>query len=241
METAILDERDTGRITTTAVLGSVGAIAFAVASVWYGLAVEGITVPKEPVFLGHESLMERYRIFYGWVVQTLPQERLYVSIAIAGFVCLGAVGVLVARAIGRQDSRVAGSILALGASLWVAGNVAQLGGHRAVGLMSTHGNPLPTVNAISFTLEMIDDAFETVAFAAIGVAMLVLAWAGTQVRGRAWGRFTAALGLLSLVLAGAYVSDQGDLVNLLLLALGAALLPGWLLWTSTRRGSGEAR
>lgn len=227
---------------TAAVVAYVGAIAFAVASVWYGLAVEGITVPKEPVFVGHASLADRYRLFYGWVVQTLPQERLYVSIAIAGFLCLAAVGVLLTRSVGRDGAtmRVGGSVLAIGASLWIAGNVAQLGGHRAVGLMTTHGNPLPGVNSIFFTIEMIDDAFETVAFAAIGVAMLLVGWAGTPVHGRAWGRGTAALGLLVLILAAAYVADQGDTVNLLLLGLGAVLLPAWLVWTSTRYRSAGA-
>src|SRR6266508_5839550 len=81
--------------------------------------------------------------------------------------------------------------------LWVVGNVALLGGHRAIGLMATHGNPLETVGSIHFSIDIIDDAFELAAFALIGVGML--AFAGLPMRAAAaclaWGQYTMVIGL----------------------------------------------
>ncbi len=115
----------------------------------------------------------------------------------------------------------------------MVGNVALLGGHRAIGLMATHGNPLETVGSIHFSIDIIDDAFELAAFALIGVGML--AFAGLPMRAAAaclaWGQYTMVIGLLMLAIAVSYVVDNGDLTNLLLLAGGVALLPTWLVWT----------
>src|SRR5215204_2200617 len=118
MEATIAEQRRS--IGTTAVIAAVGAVAFVVASVLYGLAVRGVTVPVEPVFTGEETLGERYRIFFGWVVLTLPQERLYVSIAIVGFACLGVVTILAMRAVApdRSLSRAGTFGVVLGSSLW---------------------------------------------------------------------------------------------------------------------------
>jgi len=240
MEATIAEQRRS--IGTTAVIAAVGAVAFVVASVWYGLAVRGVTVPVEPVFTGEETFGERFRIFFGWVVLTLPQERLYVSIAIVGFACLGVVTILAMRAVATDQSlsRAGTFGVVLGSSLWIVGNVLQLGAHRAVGSMATHGNPLPTVGAIFFTADTIDDAFETGAFAALGVGMLVLASATFRADARAWGRYTGVLGVLSLILVAAYVGEQGDVVNVLLLGLGVVVLPVWLVWTATRFSSPAA-
>jgi hypothetical protein len=236
MAGTVSDRGQSGRSwETSAAITYAGAAAFGAASIWYALAVEGVTVASEPQFTGDESPARRYRIFYGWVVSTLPQERWYVALAIVGFVSLAAVGLLTIRATGPDArlSRTSALTLALGSSLWIVGNLVQLGGHRAVGLMATHGNPLPTVGSIFFTIEMIDDAFETAAFATIGLALL-LARANRQAGERAWSRYTAALGGLCLTLAFAYIRDEGDLVNLLLVTLGTTLLPLWLIWTGAR-------
>lgn len=228
---------------TSTAVAYVGAAAFGAASLWYALAVQGVTVAREPQFTGDESPARRYRIFYGWVVSTLPQERWYVSLAIVGFVSLAAVGLLTIRATGPDArlSRTSALALALGSSLWIVGNLVQLGGHRAVGLMATHGNPLPTVGSIFFTIEMIDDAFETAAFATIGLALLLLSRTCRQASEPAWSRYSAALGGVCLTLAFAYVRDEGDVVNLLLVTVGTALLPLWLIWTGARlRGAPTA-
>jgi hypothetical protein len=218
-----------------AVVAYVGAAAIGVASLWYGLAIAGVTVARRPEFSADESSAERLRRFYDWVVSTLPQERGYASLAILGFLCLATVGVLLVGSAGPEAglTRIGGSALAIGASLWIVGNVIQLGGHHAVGLMATQKGPLPTVGSIFFTIELIDDAFETAAFAAIGVAGLVLACSGTGPADRAWAACNAVVGGCSAALAAAYVADDGDVVNVLLFALGV-LLPLWLVWTGTR-------
>jgi len=56
-----------------------------------------------------------------------------------------------------MTARARTSALATGVSslLWITGNVLELGGHRAVGLMATHANPIQATNAIAFTIDMI--------------------------------------------------------------------------------------
>jgi hypothetical protein len=73
---------------------------------------------------------------------------------------------------------IAVEAIGAGAMLWVVGNVVQLGGYRAVGLMATHRNPPATVGSIHFT-DLIDDAFELASFALLEVGMFAFAWIGT--------------------------------------------------------------
>jgi hypothetical protein len=40
--------------------------------------------------------------------------------------------------------------------------------------------------------------------------------------------------VISLVVAAGYIADEGDVVNVLLLALGVVILPVWLVWTGVR-------
>jgi hypothetical protein len=234
MGARIIDEERRHRSSrATEVLAYVGAAGFAIASALYGLALTRVTVAPEPVFSGDEPLTEQLTVFYRWYVSTLPQERIYTSLAILAFVCLASVGVLILRSMEASVplARVGGVVLTLGASLWIVGNVLQLGGHRAVGAMATHGNPLPAVNAIAFTIDIIGDAFDAVAFASLGVGLLLCAWAGARVGAPGWSRYTGAIGLVGIVVAAAYIMDEGDIVNALLLALGVVLLPIWLVWT----------
>jgi hypothetical protein len=51
---------------------------------------------------------------------------------------------------------------------------------------------------------------------------------------RTWGQFTVLLGLVVLAAATTYVVSGGSLQNVLLVALGAVLLPVWLVWSSSR-------
>lgn len=173
---------------------------------------------------------------------TLSQERLYTALAIGGFVCLAAVAIMLLDRFGPGAlSTVASTGIGGGATLWVVGNLLQLGGHRAVGLMTTHGNPLDTVGSIHFTVEMIDDAFELAAFALLGVGML--AWAWLALRGGsnavAWGRYSIVVGVLMVGTAGSYAIDNGDLTNVLLLVGGVAL-PVWLVWSGRVMRSNRA-
>jgi hypothetical protein len=67
------------------------------------------------------------------------------------------------------------------------------------------------VNAIGFTIDTIDDAFELAAFGLIGVGTLAFAWVGLR-NGRApvgWGWLSLAVGVVTLLLSGAYAADEG--------------------------------
>jgi hypothetical protein len=72
--------------------------------------------------------------------------------------------------------------------------------------MATHGNPIETVNAIGFTIDTIDDAFELTAFALIGAGTLAFAWVALHDR-------------------------RADLVDVLLVTGGVVLMPAWLVWS----------
>ena len=109
----------------------------------------------------------------------------------------------------------------------------QLGGHRAVGLMATHANPLQATNSIAFTIDLTSQAFSLAAFTLLGAGMLAFARAAARARPhhRAWAAYTTLLAALMLITAWSYAAGNGNLTDLLLLAGGVALLPGWLAWT----------
>jgi hypothetical protein len=211
------------------------AAAFVVAAIWYGLTARFITVARPPAVNPNAPLDGELHRWFGWFVTTIPQERLNTGIAIAGFLCLVPLAAFTRDLLGRHRvlARIGSAALPTGALLWVAGNLVQLGGHRAASLMATHGNPIETVNAILFTVDTIDDAFELAAFAVLGVAVLAFAGAAIASRAvsRAWCGYSLLLGVVLFTLSGAYTAGNGDLVDLLLVTGGGLLLPGWLVWT----------
>jgi len=220
-------------------LAYVGAAAFVVAAVWHGLTAHYITLAKPPAFNPNAPLDGELHRWFNWFVTTLPQERLDTGIAIAGFLCLVPLAVFVRDLLGRDRvlARIGSAALPTGALLWVTGNLLHLGGRRAAGLMATHHNPIQTVNAILFTVDTIDDAFELAAFAVLGLA--ALAFAGAAINGpmgnravtRAWCGWSLLLGAVLLALSGADAAAAGSLTDLLLPATAALLLPVWLVWT----------
>jgi len=220
-------------------VAAAGAAAFVVAAVWYGLIARSVTVARPPVFDPGAPVDGELHRWFAWLVTTLPQERLDAAVAIAAFLCLVPLAAATRDLLGRDraPARIAAQAMQAGALLWVTGNVMQLGGRRAVGLMATHGNPIQTVNSILFTLDTIDDTFELAAFAVLGIALLAFAGAavgrgaGERAAGRAWSGYSALLGAVLLALSGAYAAGNGDLVDLLLVAGGALLLPAWMVWT----------
>ncbi|MGZ4108102.1 MAG: hypothetical protein ACXVP7_00285 [Actinomycetota bacterium] len=222
-----------------------GAGAFVVSAVWFWLIHRHISVSAPPLGPAGASIGPQQRAYYTWMVTTLQQERFDTGIAIAAFACLMATAAAVRNRLGRDVPVVRTGTLAVvfGGALWVGGGVLQLGGHRAIGLMATHGNPIGSVNAIAFTVDIVNDAFELAAFAFIGLGMLGLA--REAMRGRAlpigWARTTLLAGLLALALSVAYLADQGDLVNLLLLIGGAIVLPAWLVWSGVLVRDAEGR
>jgi hypothetical protein len=159
-----------------------GAAAFVIAGIWFWLATKGVTVAGAPRAAADVTAQQAMRGYYRWLVTTLPQERYYTSIAIAGFLCLAASAFVARDRLGpdRTPARIGALLVAAGALLWIAGSVLALGGHRAVGLMATHANPIQTTNSIAFTVDTIAAAFALAAFALIGAGMLGLAAAAPR-------------------------------------------------------------
>ena len=236
METQMIEKTPVKR--TAGIAGAVayvGAAAFIIAAAWSWLAAKRVTVAPAPRVGPSVPLEQGMRIYYRWQVTTLPQERFYVSIAIAGFLCLAAAAVFLRDLLARDRAlaRIGAMTIGAGALLWITGSVAQLGGHRAVGLMATHPNPIQTTNSIAFTIDMIAAAFALAAFALVGAGMLALAKAALDEhpRHRAWAFYTTATALTLLVLAGSYAVGNDGLTDLMRVADGVVLLPVWLVWS----------
>jgi hypothetical protein len=120
------------------------------------------------------------RRFVDWQVSTFTQERLDIAIAIVAFLALIGLGFALREYLGGDGALTAGAsvAVALGSSLWIVGNVMELGGHRALELFARTGNDLGPFDAIQFTVAEIDDWFELTGFALIGVGILAFAAAG---------------------------------------------------------------
>ncbi len=222
------------------IVGYLGAAAFVVAAAWFGLATRGVTVAPAPQAGPDATPLQVMHGYYRWQVTTLPQERLYISIAIVGFLCLAVAAVFLRDLLGRDRalSRIGALLVGAGAGGWISGSVLELGGHRAVGLMASHANPIQTTNSIAFTIDTIGDAFALAAFALIGAGLLAFARAAIQERPghRAWAGYTIVIALAMLVTAGAYAAGNGSLSDLMLFAGGVVLVPLWLIWTGRTGG-----
>jgi len=240
MDTATIEHRATERpaVEVAAVTAYMGAAAFAVAAAWFGLATKGVTMASQPVAATGASVETAQHQYFAWFVTTLNQERLYTGIAIVGFLCLAGTVAFVRDLLGRDRGvvRIAALAVTAGAILWIVGNVAQLGAHRAVGMLSTHAYTTETTSAIVFTFDTIDDAFEVASFAVMGVGLLFLARAairaGDAEQGWAW--HTAILGIAAIGTVVSYLWPVGDLTDLLLIAIGVLLMPAWLIWSGRR-------
>ncbi|MGZ4150534.1 MAG: hypothetical protein ACXVQJ_10865, partial [Actinomycetota bacterium] len=127
-------------------------------------------------------------------------------------------------------------LVGLGSALWIVGNVVQLGGHRAVGLMATHGNPIETTNSIAFTIDTIDDALEVAALVAIATGMLAFGAASMRAVGTTWRTTSLVTGVVTGALAVAYVTGPDGLVNALLVLGAVVVLPAWLVLTGRTFG-----
>jgi len=212
-----------------------GAVAFVLAAAWFWLADQGVTVARPPATQTGASSQQAMRSYYHWLVTTLPQERYYTAIAIAGFACLAVAAIFTGTSPGRSRSRlpatIGGTLIGTGSLLWIVGSVVELGGHRAVGLMATHANPIETTNSIAFTIDTIGEAFSLAAFALIGAGMLALAGASNRSARRGWLACTVVTAVASLVTAVAYGTGNDDFSDLMLFIGGIVILPAWLIWT----------
>jgi hypothetical protein len=213
------------------VLATVGAAGFLLSSLWFGLIDAHVSVGAPPAGTGL-SPDARLHAYYTWFIGTLGQERLDTAIAIMAFACLAGVAACVAARLPGDGARVGGVLVVLGSALWIGGNVMQLGGHRAVGLMATHGNPIDATNSIAFTIDTLDDAFELAAFAimAVGAAMFGVFAGGASKSG--WRSASFVLATVLAALAASYVTGPDALVNGLLVIGGIVMVPAWLLLTA---------
>jgi hypothetical protein len=236
METQTIERvRATRAAAPATAVAYVGAAAFVIAAGWFWLATKNVTVAAPPRIGPHVPALEGMRTYYRWQLTTLPQERYYTSIAIAGFICLAMAASYLRDpgARNRRLTRIGALLIGAGAATWITGSILQLGGHRAVGLMATHTNPIQTTNSIAFTIDMVVAAFALAAFAFIGTGMLAFAAASAREHAghRAWAGCTIVIALTLLVLAWSYATANGDLSDLLLIIDGLVLLPLWLIWT----------
>ncbi len=241
MTTAILErERRLQMSPGLGFLAYGAAAGLVAAAAWYALISHHVTVAAPPTLQAGVPIEVVHHRYYAWFVPTLQQERIDTAIAIVAFVCLVPIASALRDRLGRAGwlTTIGASGVALGALTWVMGNMVALGGHRAVGLMATHGNPIETVNAIGFTIDAVDDAFELAAFALIGAGILAFGWVGLRDRMApvGWGWFSFAVGVVTLTLSGAYAAGDGNLVDLLLVTGGVVLLPGWLVWSGRLLG-----
>jgi hypothetical protein len=229
---------------TSRAVAYLGAAAFAMGVIWFGLAEHGITEPSAPPAPPHQPAQDALRLYYQWMASTLPQERLYTALVILGFLCLAVVTAFVRDLLGRDcaGARTGTLLIAAGAVLWITGSVFQLGAHRAIGLMATHSNPIQTTNSIAFTAQTISQAFSLAAFAVMGAGLLLTAWHAAQAlpRARGWAGFTALVAVFMLVIAWSYAAGLDDVNDVLLLIGGVVLLPSWLVWTGRASRSATA-
>lgn len=212
-------------------LGALAAAALAVAGVWNALVQEHVTVSSPPTGLGPATPpLVAMRAHYTWYATTVGQER---AATIAGMVGVAGLVILVAEVRRRLTADALGSgactAIAAGGIVWLVGSVATVGGHRAVGLMATHGNPIETVNALAFTTDVTGDAFSAAGLLLLGVGMVALG--ASPYGGRRWAGLTALTGALALVVAYGYVAGIDAITTDELGILAAVLTPIWLVWT----------
>lgn len=215
------------------VLGSVAGAALLVAGVWNALIQEHVTVSSPPQVDAGATPEQNMSAYWTWYAGTVGQERAVTILGIVGVVGL----VLTADALRRRTpgsgllTRAAGTALCAGALVWVVGQLVAIGGHRAVGLMATHGNPIDGVNSIAFTVDVTSDAFSAAAFLLIGLAMVTIGIAPVRADGTTWAGLTALVGAVALLVAAGYLEGTDWVTTYVLAVLAAVLTPVWLIWT----------
>jgi hypothetical protein len=230
------------------IFGWVFAVATSVAAVWFVLIDRGVTVPDRPESIPGpwEHALGR---FFNWFQTILVQERLDTGIAIVGFLALIGLALSLRAAFGgdRVAAVLGAAAVSLGSTLWITGNVIQLGGHRAVEILAEQGGSrsLDPVNSIGATIDTIDDWFELTAFAVIGIGILSFAAAALETAAfpRSWAAYSFTVAGASVLLSAAYLVEN-DLTDLVLLLSGIVLAPVWGAWSAqllARLGSREER
>lgn len=214
-------------------LGAVAAAALVVAGVWNVLVQEHVTVDDPPERVPTATVDQAMHQYYGWYAGTVGQERAVTIFGIAGMVGLIVLAGSLRRRLADADllSHAACTGLGAGGVLWIVGELILIGGHRAVGLMATHGNPIDGVNSIAFTVDMTEQAFAAAGFVVLGLAMVAIGIAPVRLAGPRWAALVILDGLLSLLVAIGYLRGVDFLQTYVLGLLAAVLVPAWLVWT----------
>lgn len=210
-------------------LGSVSAAALVVAGVWNALVQQHVTVSSEPVVGAPMPRLDAMRAHYLWFATTVPQERGATIVGLVGVAGLALVAVELRRLTRGVVGRGACTAVQVAAVVWMVGAVVTIGGHRAVALMATHGNPIESVNDVAFTTDVTGDAFSAAAFVLLAAGMLGLAT--TPYAGPSLALLSGLTGLLAAVVAYGYVAGIDSITTDELGLLAAVLLPGWLVRT----------
>jgi hypothetical protein len=201
----------------------IAAVLLVVSAAWYALILARITVPAPPSDTADTA--GSLRAWYAWQAVVERQQWVVSVLAVLG---LGTLAVAVGRLIdGRSPvrDRAAAIAVASGAGAWAVGNLLQIGGRRATGLLAAHGNPIEAVNAIAFTVDVATAVFEAAALIAVGAGLLALS-AG---RPRDPRRYVGiAAGLLVTGLGAAYAVDNGTFTDVYTVGVGLLALPGWI-------------
>jgi hypothetical protein len=212
-------------------LGSVAGAALFVAGVWNALLQEHVTTSAPPSPQAGATPEESMHAYYTWYAGIVGQQRAVTIVAMVGVTGL----LLVADALRRRTTDIVGraacTAIVAGGLVWLVGSVIAIGGHRAVGLMATHGNPLEGVNSIAFTVDMTVDAFSTAALVLLGLAMVAIGIAPVRPLRPRWALLSIGAGLVSFVVAFGYVNGVDAITSYVLGALAALLLPAWMVWT----------
>jgi hypothetical protein len=220
-------------------LGSVAGAALVVAGIWNTLIEEHITVASPPSNVRGVPPLQAMHAYYLWYAGTAAQTR--------GATILGLVGVTgLLLLVGELRRELPLSVLTrracdttqLGAVVWIVGSLAAIGGHRAVALMATHGNPIQTVNAVAFATDVTSDAFSAASFILLAVGMLALAVSST--RGRRWTALNVVTSVLSGVVAFGYLAGIDTITTYELGLLAVVVLPVWLVSTGVSLDRTEA-
>jgi hypothetical protein len=208
----------------------VSGAALAVAGVWNALVQEHVTVDSPPAHLGPQvPPAEAMHTYYTWYATTVAQQR---AATIAGMVGVAGLVILMAelrRRMAPAWGRGACTALQTGGVLWLVGSIAGVGGHRAVALMATHGNPIETVNVVAFTTDVTSDAFSAAGFLLVGLGLLALG--ASSYGGSRWRGLSLLTGVVALVVAYGYIAGIDSITTYELGVLAAVLTPVWLVWT----------
>lgn len=215
-------------------LGSLAGTALLLAGVWNALIQEHVTVSSPPSGIGPQvPPQEAMHTYYTWYAGTVGQQRADTVVAMIGVSGLVLLADALRRRTDRTDLLTCAACTAIGAGglVWLVGALIGIGGHRAVGLMATHGNPIAGVNSIAFTVDVTTDAFSAAAFILLGLALLAIGIAPVRAGLSHWATLSIATGFVSLVVAVGYLQGIDSVTTYVLGALAAVLLPVWLVWT----------